>query len=84
MGGKPDDIPQDVWALAIEWVEAMAMWDRMPEAKGTQYRECMFARAIVNATKAEREACARLADGHDAFVHPGTHIAAAIRKCGEA
>lgn len=49
---KPDDIPQDVWDVAVGWATA--------EAQMTAGRP-VVAHAVARAIMAEREACAGIA-----------------------
>lgn len=63
---KPEDIPQDVWDKAMSFLEASPMVsipctsdDRCHLINDPQ---TAIARAIMDATAEEREACAKIAD----------------------
>ncbi len=74
---KPDDIPQSAWDMALRF------WRESGCSTGTAVP---FARAIMAATAAEREACAVAATrnaspGH--YMVVASNIASAIRRRGD-
>jgi hypothetical protein len=89
-GGRPGDVPEDVWRIATDEALKFVEWLVPTPAEGAASTEHVLAVSFARAILAERERCAKVAESHGGRIrlggfnawHGASNIAAAIRKGG--